>query len=93
MRLPSRPASFFVWTATQTSLPDVGCFNKRVTAFAGPGLDEPLRLQFPDDFGPSHIARVNLSIGYVDTRRRHDAFHERRFDSGVPSREPSLASR
>src|SRR5581483_4052283 len=25
MRLPSRPASFLVWTATQTSLPLVGC--------------------------------------------------------------------
>src|SRR5947208_4962695 len=27
MRLPNRPASFFVWTATHTSLPVVGCFS------------------------------------------------------------------
>jgi hypothetical protein len=29
MRFPSRPASFLVWTATQTSLPVEGRFNSR----------------------------------------------------------------
>src|SRR5262245_41743562 len=33
MRLPNRPASLFVWTATQISLPEVGCFNSRWLPF------------------------------------------------------------
>ena len=36
MRLPSRPASFFVCTATHTSLPVVGCFSSRWLPFPGP---------------------------------------------------------
>ena len=33
MRLPNRPGSFLVWTATQTSLPDTGCLNSRWLPF------------------------------------------------------------
>ena len=41
--------------------------QQEVTAFSGSDLDEPRSLELPDDFGPRHIASVNLSLGYVNT--------------------------
>ncbi len=65
MRAPSRPASFFVCTATHTSLPVAGVLEQQVAALARPGLDEPGSLQLADHLGPRHPVSVNLSMGFV----------------------------
>lgn len=69
IRFPSRPASFLVCTATQTSLPEVAMFQQHMPAFPRPNLDESRSLQLADHLGPGHLEILNLPLGFVNAVR------------------------